>query len=369
MGPALLIAFIGGALTILTPCGPMLLPSFFAWSFSSPTAMARRTGQFTIGLLAGAVPMGVVVGGLGYWLRGSLGTLTTVAAILIICFAVLQFFDVPIRLPQRKAKVGALEAQPMPNLAAQTTGAEDQKESGPSTPPAATQKKASSGALSVIILGFSYSLAAIGCSGPILGAVLSFSTVFASAGIMSGVLAMAFYALGMAFPVVMLAFIWDRFNLGQARWMKPHPLKVLGRWTTRGNMVSGVIMGALGVFLLIFGRAATMPSALTTSQQVDLEKRIIDWAHTIHWGVVMAVIAGVLGTAILVSAGLRMIEDPEDEEQDSERESRLEEELRFEDDNLKDFLFEDDFDYGDDTTNWDSTGNDGKDQASPPSSQ
>ncbi len=318
MAPALLIAFIGGALTILTPCGPMLLPSFFAWSFSSPTAMARRTGQFTVGLLLGAVPMGIVVGGLGIWLRGSIGTLTTVAAILIIGFAVLQFFDITIRFPARKAKVGPVGAQASPGLTTQMSGTNLTAGSdGSSTQLSAPQGRGSSSAIGVVVLGFSYSLAAIGCSGPILGAVLSFSTVFSSTGIASGILSMAFYALGMAFPVVLLAFLWDRFNLGQAKWLKPRPAKVLGRWTTRGNVISGLIMGALGIFLLIFGRAATMPAALSVNQQIDLEKRIIDWSNTIHWGVVSGVIAGILSAAILVSAGLRMLNGPVDDEEAS----------------------------------------------------
>lgn len=284
---AILIAFIGGALTILMPCGPMLLPSFFAWSFTSPTAMAKRTGQFTIGLLAGTVPMGVVVGGLGVWLRGYVGLLTTVAAILIIALAVMQFFGWSIRLPARKTKpaVGQVGAQVGGN-----PGSRD-----------------SSSALGVIVLGFSYSLAAIGCSGPILGTVLSVSTVFSSGGILSGVLAMVFYALGMAFPVVILAFLWDRFDLANAAWLKPKSAKVLGQWTTRGNIISGTIMATLGVFLLIFGRASTLPSVISVDQQVTLEKRIMDWVATIPWTTVSVVAIGALAAIALAVVGVRML--------------------------------------------------------------
>lgn len=286
---AMAIAFIGGALTILMPCGPMLLPSFFAWSFTSPTAMAKRTGQFTIGLLAGTVPMGVVVGGLGVWLRGYVGLLTTVAAVLIIALAIMQFFGWSIPLPTRRGKpaVGAVGAQ----FSAKTVPV----------------RRDSSSALGVIVLGFSYSLAAIGCSGPILGTVLSVSTVFSSGGILSGVLAMVFYALGMAFPVVILAFLWDRFDLGNAQWLKPKSAKVLGQWTTRGNIISGTIMAILGVFLLIFGRASSLPSVISVNQQVDLEKRIMDWVETMPWSTVGVVAIGAFAAIALAVVAMRML--------------------------------------------------------------
>lgn len=312
---AMLIAFIGGALTILMPCGPMLLPSFFAWSFTSPTAMAKRTGQFTLGLLAGTVPMGIVVGGLGVWLRGYVGLLTTVAAVLIIALAMMQFFGWSVRLPARrtKATVGVVGAQVTGSggaVRAQVAGGVNDSPGAKGSVSGSLRapiKRDSSSALGVMVLGFSYSLAAIGCSGPILGTVLSVSTVFSSGGVLSGVLAMVFYALGMAFPVVILAFLWDRFDLGNARWLKPTPAKVLGQWTTRGNIISGSIMAILGVFLLIFGRTSAMPSVISVNQQVDLEKRIMDWVQTVPWSTVGIVVIGGLVAVALSVVAMRML--------------------------------------------------------------
>jgi cytochrome c biogenesis protein CcdA len=44
-----LAAFLGGVLTLLSPCGALLLPSFFAYAFDRPGVLLSRTGVFYAG--------------------------------------------------------------------------------------------------------------------------------------------------------------------------------------------------------------------------------------------------------------------------------------------------------------------------------
>lgn len=45
----LLMAFLGGLLALLSPCGALLLPAFFAYSFAGPTRLLLRTLFFYAG--------------------------------------------------------------------------------------------------------------------------------------------------------------------------------------------------------------------------------------------------------------------------------------------------------------------------------
>lgn len=65
----LLGAFLGGVLTLLSPCSVMLLPAFFSYAFSSPRQLLSRTGIFYLGLITTLVPLGVLAGTLGSYVN------------------------------------------------------------------------------------------------------------------------------------------------------------------------------------------------------------------------------------------------------------------------------------------------------------
>jgi cytochrome c biogenesis protein CcdA len=54
-----LAAFLGGVLTLISPCGALLLPSFFAYAFGRPTRAARPNGRLLPGLAVTLVPLGM----------------------------------------------------------------------------------------------------------------------------------------------------------------------------------------------------------------------------------------------------------------------------------------------------------------------
>ncbi|BAS07616.1 biogenesis protein [Arthrobacter sp. Hiyo4] len=55
-------AFLGGILTLLSPCSALLLPAFFAYAFSTKTRLVARTALFYLGLLSTLVPLGCLPG-------------------------------------------------------------------------------------------------------------------------------------------------------------------------------------------------------------------------------------------------------------------------------------------------------------------
>ncbi|MEA5655335.1 cytochrome c biogenesis protein CcdA, partial [Cutibacterium granulosum] len=85
-----LSAFLGGLLSLLSPCSIMLLPAFFAYAFNSPGKLISRTWMFFLGLLVTLVPLGVFSGTVGSLLGRNRHVLITVVAAIVIVIGVVQ---------------------------------------------------------------------------------------------------------------------------------------------------------------------------------------------------------------------------------------------------------------------------------------
>lgn len=232
------IAYLGGLVTFLAPCGAFLLPAFFACAFEDRSRLLQRILVFLTGLVIALVPLGFAAGGLGGWLLSNSHLLTVIVGVIITVLGIAQVLVLPLpKLPLPRALGGATR---------------------PSV-------------IGIFLFGISYGLAGSGCTGPILGAVLSAATLTGS-GLRGGAL-MFWYALGMFTPVALLSLIWGSLTARQQRLFHPRPLKFLGRQTTWGSLVSGLVFTLVGVLLLITG-GTNVSSLLTSGQQVTLETKI-----------------------------------------------------------------------------------------------
>lgn len=232
------IAYLGGLVTFLAPCGAFLLPAFFACAFEDRSRLLQRILVFLSGLVIALVPLGFAAGGLGGWLLSNSHLLTLIVGVIITLLGIAQVLALPLpKLPLPKALGGATR---------------------PSV-------------IGIFLFGISYGLAGSGCTGPILGAVLSAATLTGSS--LRGGALMFWYALGMFTPVALLSLIWGSLTARQQRLFHPRPLKFLGRQTTWGSLISGLVFTLVGVLLLITG-GTNISSLLTSSQQVTLETKI-----------------------------------------------------------------------------------------------
>lgn len=232
------IAYLGGLVTFLAPCGAFLLPAFFACAFEDRSRLLQRILVFLGGLVIALVPLGFAAGGLGGWLLSNSHLLTVIVGVIITVLGIAQVLALPLpKLPLPRALGGATR---------------------PSV-------------IGIFLFGISYGLAGSGCTGPILGAVLSAATLTGSS--LRGGALMFWYALGMFTPVALLSLIWGSLTARQQRLFHPRPLKFLGRQTTWGSLVSGLVFTLVGVLLLITG-GTNVSSLLTSGQQVTLETKI-----------------------------------------------------------------------------------------------
>src|SRR5215211_4054969 len=85
-----LASFLGGLLSLLSPCSALLLPAFFAYAFQSRGELVGRTAVFYLGLCATLVPLGMGISAVSSLVYGHRSTLITISGLVIIAFGVLQ---------------------------------------------------------------------------------------------------------------------------------------------------------------------------------------------------------------------------------------------------------------------------------------
>ncbi|WP_327091461.1 cytochrome c biogenesis CcdA family protein [Nonomuraea sp. NBC_01738] len=209
-------AFLGGLFSLISPCGALLLPAFFGYAFPGGRALVGRTLVFYLGLCLVLVPLGMGSAQVSRLFYGHQELLITVAGWALIVLGVVQILG-------QGWSVGPVE-----RLRHRVRGD-------------------SAGA--VLVLGAVSGLAGF-CAGPILGAVLTVAA--ASGDTLRGAVLLAVYAAGMAAPLLVMAWLWERFDLGRRGWLRGRGISV-GRFRLHSTTtLSGLVFVALGVMFLAF---------------------------------------------------------------------------------------------------------------------
>lgn len=227
-------AFLGGVLSLLSPCSALLLPAFFAYAFSGGRELVKKTGLFYVGLCATLVPLGMGISAVSYLFYGQRNTLITIAGIAIIVFGVLILFG-------RGFSVGPLERM-KGRIRGDSAGA-------------------------VFALGAVYGFAGF-CSGPILGAILTVAA--ASGGAAQGAFLLATYALGMAMPLFVLALLWERLDIARRGWLRGRELSLGSLRIHTTNLLSGVMFIALGVVFIAYEGTSSLTGVYQSSGASDV---------------------------------------------------------------------------------------------------
>lgn len=251
-------AFLGGLFSLVSPCSALLLPSFFAYAFDGVGRLTARTGLFYLGLALVLVPLGAGVGAIGSLVTQYRGAVTTASGVLLIVFGLF-----------------AISGRGFSFL-----------------PSGATSKAAGRrGVLSVVGLGAVYGLAGF-CSGPLLGAVLTFAIAGGSPAY-GGVL-MAFYGLGMAVPLFVLALLWNRFGLGKKNWLRGKEIRIGPLRTHTTSLISGGVFIGIGLLFLLTEGTANLGGVVGVESQFRLQAWASAWAGRVPDFVLPLVVAAVI---------------------------------------------------------------------------
>ena len=257
-------AFLGGLLSLLSPCSALLLPSFFAYAFDGVGKLVQRTAVFYLGMIAVLVPMGAGVGAVGSLLTVHRSTVTMVAGVVVIALGVFTGLGGGFRFGGRFG----------PDAEATARG---------------------TGVLNVAVLGAVYGLAGF-CSGPLFGAILT--VALAGGSPVQGGALMAVYALGMAAPLLLMALLWEKLDLGSRSWLRPRSVKVGPVHTNSLSLIAGAVLVVLGVLFIVTGGTAGLGGVTTVDQQFAMQ----EWLTTVSGAV--SDLWVVLGLLVLVAVGL-----------------------------------------------------------------
>lgn len=234
-------AFVGGLLTLLSPCSVMLLPAFFAYAFTGAAQIINRTGVFFLGLATTLVPLGMLAGTLGQWIQRYRSEVVLVAALIVIVLGIVMLLGIPI-----------------PGLAR-------------------AQGLSSASIASVYTLGTIYGVAGV-CAGPLLGAVLTVAG--ASASPLFGGLLMLSFAAGMALPLLLLALFWQRVPQVQ-KLVRPRPVQIGKLQTTLTGIIGGSLTIIIGAVLLITDGTASLGGIINASDLFQIESQALSWSNAV----------------------------------------------------------------------------------------
>ena len=254
-----LASFLGGLLSLLSPCSALLLPAFFAYAFQSRGELVGRTAVFYLGLCATLVPLGMGISAVSALVYGYRSTLITVSGLVIIAFGVIQ------------ALGGGFAFGPIERLRGGIRG---------------------SSLVATFSLGAVYGFAGF-CSGPILGAVL---TVAASSGsVLQGAGLLATYAAGMAAPLFLMALLWDRLDLGRRRWLRGRGVSLGSLSFHTTNLLSGLMFIAVGVLFIAFRGTSGLEGLYASGGATDLAFSVERWVEDFSENVPASVALAILG--------------------------------------------------------------------------
>jgi cytochrome c-type biogenesis protein len=144
------------------------------------------------------------------------------------------------------------------------------------------------------------------CCAPVLAGVMTLSALSGSA--MGGITLGLAYTFGMVFPLFVMALLWDRYRLGERRFLqaKQIRIRVAGRTLTTNTVNLGVAaaFATMGGFVLYLANTAQMTGGPGVQVAIGqgLERvftRIEDWAAPVP--------EPVLGLAVLALVGVFVV--------------------------------------------------------------
>ena len=214
-----LLAFFAGLISMTSPCGIALLPTFFSVAFKDRKKAVLMTSAFSIGLLIAFTIFGLIAGFLGNFFNTYKLTFAVVSGFILIFFGILLFFNMGFTIFNFKLDYRKEESF-----------------------------------FSVATLGFFFGVGWTPCVGPILVGILVLAAN--SATVLSGTLMLIFYGIGIVAPLLFLAYFSDKYDWANSKLLRGKEItfnlfnkKII---THTYNLIGGILLLIIGLLMVIF---------------------------------------------------------------------------------------------------------------------
>ena len=275
MDIGLVTAFLGGILALLSPCGALLLPAFYASTVGSGPRLWLHGAVFYVGLLVVLVPLGIGAGVVGSIVVSQREAIVIAASVLLIALGLAQ-----------AAGFGFDAARLLPGSDALHTQAAER-----------------TGLVKTVLLGAASGVAGF-CAGPILGAVLTLAA--AQGDVVTAGLLLAIYGAGMVVPLLVLAALWGRIGRRTRALLRGGSFTAFGRRLHSTSVVTGLLIVVVGLVFWSSNGLLHVPELVPTSVQAWLQERSAVLANPVVDGIAFAVVT-VLGVFLWWRARRRSV--------------------------------------------------------------
>lgn len=211
-----LMAFIGGLLTFTSPCGFVVLPTFFSYVFKERKRALAMTGLFCLGMTLAFVLFGIIAGLVGDFFNIYKEFFAILSGILLVVFGLMMILNTGFSLFNFKVKH-------KPN-----------------------------GSVSTFFLGFFFAVGWTPCVGPILGGVLLLAANTANAAKAAALF--GFYSLGIALPLLAASALSDRYDFSKWFTSRHVSFSIFGHkvHTHLYGIVGGILLILVGIIMFVF---------------------------------------------------------------------------------------------------------------------
>ncbi|MBI4452403.1 cytochrome c biogenesis protein CcdA [Candidatus Woesearchaeota archaeon] len=214
-----LLAFFAGLISMTSPCGIALLPTFFSVAFKDRKKAMLMTIAFSIGLLIAFTVFGLIAGFLGNFFNAYKLAFAVVSGFILIFFGILLFFNIGFGIFSFKLDYSKEKSF-----------------------------------FSTAMLGFFFGIGWTPCVGPILVGILVLAANAST--VLNGTLMLLFYGIGIVVPLIILAYFSDRYDWANSRFLrgKQITLKLFNKqiFTHTYNIIGGILLLIIGLLMIMF---------------------------------------------------------------------------------------------------------------------
>ncbi|MBI2133853.1 cytochrome c biogenesis protein CcdA [Candidatus Woesearchaeota archaeon] len=215
------IAFLGGVMSIFSPCSIAVVPAFVSYAFKERRDVGKMTLAFFVGFSLAFVTLGLLIAYLGkisfVYFQNTSSDLILAIGFLLVIFGFMAFLG-------RGFTFISIGMRPGHDVAG------------------------------VFLFGILFAVGWSACSGPIIAGIISVAAAFSNYAYSA--LLLFFYSLGVAVPLFSMAFAYDRYNLAENPFVKGRyfGFSVLGRdfMVHSTNAVAGIMLAGLGLLFIVY---------------------------------------------------------------------------------------------------------------------
>ena len=221
---SLLAAFLGGVISLFSPCSALVLPSFFASSFHQGKKLVLATAIFSLGILSVMLPLGLGLLAVIRFLSSYRQLITLIIGIVLIIEGALQLIGKSFFMPSYQGE----------------------------------SKIKNSRLSSVYYLGLASGVGTMSCVGPILGAIITLAAN--SVNVINAVILILTYTLGLIGPLFLLSFLWQKNQTKAAAILRGRTITIHNLKIHTINIAAGLLFLFLGyIFIRYQGSLGLLP--------------------------------------------------------------------------------------------------------------